>query len=67
MMEAFQAGMLLSTMIEAMAVQAEIEVMKVANEGRAQRGEVQAYPEEAFREKADHLLALSYQASEQVR
>ena len=66
-MEAFQAGMLLSTLIEAMSVYAEIEAMKAANESRAHRGETQAYPEESFKERADHLWALSNQAQSQVR
>ena len=66
-MEAFQAGMLLSTMIEAMSVYAEIEAMKAANEFWAHRGYAQSYPEESFKEKADYLRALSNQAQAQVR
>ena len=62
-MEAFQAGMLLSTMIEAMAVNAYIEGMKAAN---SQFPEDQPYTEKDFKEKADHLWALSNQAQSQV-
>ena len=54
-------------MIEAMAVNAEIEAMKTENRLRAYRGEAQAYPEEAFKAKADHLWALSNQAQNQLR
>lgn len=66
-MEAFQAGMLLSTMIEAMSVYAEIEAMKAANEFWAHRGYAQSYPEESFKEKANHLWALSNLAREQIK
>ncbi|MFA5381816.1 MAG: hypothetical protein WC356_01530 [Candidatus Micrarchaeia archaeon] len=64
-MEAFEASLLLATYIEAMAVQAEIEAMKAANSDRERRGEVQAYPEEAFQEKAQYLFALVNQARKQ--
>jgi hypothetical protein len=61
-MEAFQLGMLISTLIEAMAASAEIEAMKAANQARESRGEAQAYPDEAFKDKADYLYGLSVQA-----
>ena len=66
-MEAFQVSLLLSTLIEAMAVNAEIEAMNTANWLRQYREEAQAYPEEAFTEKANHLWALSNQAREQIK
>ena len=66
-METFQVGMLLSTMIEAMAVNAEIEAMKAANLFRQCRGEVIAYDDDAFEEKAQRLWSLSNQAQAQVR
>ena len=66
-MDSFQLGLLLQTMIEAMAVNVEVEAMKAANQDRERQGQVQAYPEETFKEKSGHLWALSNQAREQVR
>jgi hypothetical protein len=66
-MNGFTAGMMLSTLIEAMAVMVEVAAMKTANRERELRGESPAYDETAFREKVDHLWACSNQAREQVR
>jgi len=48
--------------IAALAVMAEIEAMKAANQERRYRGEAPAYSEEQFREMADRLYALSQNA-----
>jgi hypothetical protein len=66
-MNGFTAGILLSTLIEAMAVMVEVAAMKTANKERAARGESPAYDEAAFREKVDHLWACSNQAREQAQ
>lgn len=63
-MEAFTAGILAQRFIEAMATQAEIEGMKAANLERQYRGEAIAYTEEAFQEKAEHLLLIAQWARE---
>ena len=65
-MDTFRVGLLLSTFIEAMAVQAEIEAMKTANQERVSHGESLAYGEESFQGKAKHLWACSNQARMQV-
>jgi hypothetical protein len=67
LMEVFQAGMLLSTWIEAMAVNAEIEAMKAANIKLLFEGFPPCHDDTAFQEKANYLWALSTQAQSQVR
>lgn len=46
-------------MIEAFAINAEIESMKAANAERAQRGESMAYTEKSFQASADALSILA--------
>lgn len=64
-MDEFRLGMLLSTLIEAMAVNAEIEMMKMANAAPRKWDEHQPFSVKDFKEKADHLWALSNQARNQ--
>lgn len=51
----FDAALLLSSLGEMFAINAEIEAMKAANQEREQKGLAQAYPEDSFKEKADQL------------
>jgi hypothetical protein len=46
-------------LIEAFAINAEIEGMKALNQSRERRGESQAYSEESFEKKASYLYNLS--------
>jgi len=66
-METFQLGLLLSTLIESMAVNAEIEAMKAANKRTELIGGIPQHGEADFKEKADYLWALATQAQMQVR
>ena len=54
-------GLLLSTQIEAMAVTAEMEAMKAANQERSYQRKAPAFNEAAFREISYRLISLSQQ------
>ena len=58
-MDEFKMHLLASHLVEAFAVNAEVEAMKAENQSREYRGETQAYPEDVFIEKAVHLWSLS--------
>jgi len=58
-MDTFRVGLLLQTMIEALAVNAEIEGMKAENLYHQNLGAVPFYGEASFEEKAQKLWSLS--------
>ena len=61
-MKIHRLAVLFSTGIGALAVTAEVEAMKAANQERQYRGESPAYDEDSFRQLADRLYGLSQDA-----
>ena len=66
-MDDFRRALVASCVVEAYAVNAQIEAMKAVNAHRERRGEVQAYGGSAFAEKADDLAHISERIVEVAR
>jgi len=66
-MDLHKFGLLISTLLEGMAIQAEIAAMHAANQSAEWLGEKLPFCESDFRDKADHAWACAQQARMQVR